>query len=64
MSANPTFMYGPKDGALVPELLWALDNVELQERTKDGTFIHHYALNYDTKNYEYRGVTLERDEDE
>ena len=57
-------MYGPKDGAPVPEMLWALDNIELQEKTKNGRFIHHYLLNYDTKNYEYKGVTLEGDEDE
>ena len=64
MLPNPTFMYGPKDGAPVPEMLWALDNIELQEKTKNGRFIHHYLLNYDTKNYEYKGVTLEGDEDE
>ena len=29
-------MYGPKDGAPVPEILWILPVIELQEKTKDG----------------------------
>jgi len=51
-----TFMYGPKDGAPVPEILWILPVIELQEKTKDGIFIHRYALNDETNNYEYAGV--------
>ena len=49
-------MYGPKDGAPVPEILWILPVIELQEKTKDGIFIHRYALNDETNNYEYAGV--------
>ena len=54
-----TFMFGPKDGAHVPEILWILPVVELQERTKDGTFIHAYRHNEDDDNYYYIGVTRE-----
>jgi len=52
----PTFMYGPKDGAPVPEMLWALDEIELQERSKSGTILHVYVLNYEDKSYYYKGV--------
>jgi hypothetical protein len=49
-------MYGPKDGAPVPEMLWALDEIELQERSKNGTMLHVYVLNYEDKSYYYKGV--------
>ena len=52
----PTFMYGPKDGSPVPEMLWALDEIELQEKNKDATIVHLYVLNYDDKSYYYAGV--------
>ena len=52
-------MYGPKDGAPVPEILWILPMIELQERTKDGIFIHKYRLNEDDDNYYYAGVEHE-----
>jgi len=56
-------MFGPKDGAKVPEILWILPSVELQERTKDGIFIHRYDLNNDDDNYYYVGVTREEDDE-
>ena len=56
-------MYGPKDGAHVPEILWILPVVELQERTKDGIFIHRYTLNDDDNNYWYAGCFKDDDED-
>jgi len=49
-------MYGPKDGALVPDMLWALDEIELQERTDDGIVIHRYVINYEDKSYYYTGT--------
>ena len=58
-----TFMFGPKDGAKVPEILWILPVVELQERTKDGIFIHRYDLNNDDDNYYYVGVTREEQDE-
>lgn len=54
-----TFMFGPKDGSKVPEILWILPAVELQERTKDGMFIHRYVLNNEDDNYYYVGVVRE-----
>jgi len=54
--ANPTFMYGPKDGAVVPEMLWALDEIILREKHPDGNLIHKYVLNYSDKSYYYEGV--------
>jgi len=54
--SRPTFMYGPKDGALVPDMLWALDEIELQERTDDGIVIHRYVINYEDKSYYYTGT--------
>jgi hypothetical protein len=56
-------MFGPKDGAKVPEILWILPVVELQERTKDGIFIHRYDLNNDDDNYYYVGVTREEQDE-
>ena len=48
----PTFMYGPKDGAPVPEMLWVLDQIELVERVKGKpSVIHCYELKYEDKNY-------------
>ena len=58
----PTFMYGPKDGAPVPEMLWALDEIELQERSKNGTMLHVYVLNYEDKSYYYKGVINPKEE--
>ena len=52
----PTFMYGPKDGSPVPEMLWALDEIELQEKNTSGTIVHLYVLNYEDKSYYYAGV--------
>jgi len=52
----PTFMYGPKDGAPVPEMLWVLDQIELVERIKGkASVIHCYELKYEDKNYYYVG---------
>jgi hypothetical protein len=63
--ATPTYMYGPKDGGLVPEVLWILDEIRLAEVTKAGLFIHKYVLNYDSKNYYYAGCSKpEGNEDE
>lgn len=58
-----TFMFGPKDGSQVPEILWILPAIELQERTKDGIFIHRYDLNNEDDNYYYVGVVREEPND-
>jgi hypothetical protein len=55
-------MYGPKDGAPVPEMLWALDEIELQESSKNGTMLHVYVLNYENKSYYYKGVINPKEE--
>ena len=52
-------MYGPKDGASVPAMLWALDTIDLRETTKEGKFIHRYMINYEDKSYYYQGVFLD-----
>jgi len=55
--ANPTFMFGPKDGGRVPDILWALDVIHLREKDEDGKlWLHIYALDDDSKNYYYQGV--------
>jgi len=51
----PTFMWGPKDGARVPEMLWILDEIELQETSVTGIIIHKYIINYEDKSYYYAG---------
>lgn len=58
----PTFMWGPKDGTPVPEMLWALDEIELQETTRTGTIIHLYRINYEDKSYYYAGAIDTKEE--
>ena len=60
--SRPTFMWGPKDGTPVPEMLWALDEIELQERSAAGILIHRYVINYDDKSYYYAGVLDTKEE--
>jgi hypothetical protein len=48
-------MWGPKDGARVPEMLWILDEIELQETSVTGIIIHKYIINYEDKSYYYAG---------
>jgi len=58
-----TFIYGPKDGAPVPAILWILPSIELLETTKDGKFVHRYTLNDEDNNYHYVGVVREENND-
>jgi len=52
----PTFMYGPKDGAQVPEIFWVLDQIEMvQHLTDNKRVIYCYELNEADKNYYFRG---------
>jgi len=52
----PTFMYGPKDGAEVPEIFWVLDQIEMvQHLTDNKRVIYCYELNEADKNYYFRG---------
>ena len=56
MNKVPTFIGGPKDGGVVPDMLWVLDNIELQQQLDDGGIvIYYYELNADSKNYIYMG---------
>ena len=56
MSVNPTFIGGPKDGAPVPDVLWVLDMVELEQILDNGRrIVYYYELNADTKQYIYMG---------
>lgn len=58
----PTFMYGPKDGAEVPELFWVLDVIEMVQKSPDGTrMIYFYRLNEKDKNYYYGGQFEDND---
>lgn len=59
----PTFMWGPKDGTPVPEMLWVLDEIELQERSSAGIVIHRYTINYEDKSYYYSGVVNTEEEE-
>ena len=60
--SRPTFMWGPKDGTPVPEMLWALDEIELQERSRTGIIIHLYRINYEDKSYYYAGAIDTKEE--
>ena len=52
----PTFMYGPQDGAPVPEVLWVLDQIELVDNhNSNGKMIYCYELNMEDKNYYFVG---------
>lgn len=56
MSKLPTFMYGPRDGAGVPVMMWALDHIELLQTLADGKrVVYCYELNMDDKNYYFKG---------
>jgi len=58
--SKPTFMYGPKDGTPVPDVLWVLDEIEMCQHLPDGSsVIYLYELDYTTKNYIYRGQIKE-----
>jgi len=46
-------MYGPQDGAPVPEICWVLDQIELID--KDKKMIYCYELNEQDKNYYFVG---------
>jgi len=56
MSKLPTFMYGPRDGAEVPVMLWALDQIELMHKLSNGKrVIYCYELDPEDKNYYFKG---------
>lgn len=56
MTASPMFMYGPKDGSLVPMPLWVLDKVELIHHIPNGKdLVYCYELNEKDKNYYFKG---------
>jgi hypothetical protein len=55
-------MWGPKDGTPVPEMLWALDEIELQERSRTGIIVHRYVINYEDKSYYYAGIVDTKEE--
>jgi hypothetical protein len=50
------FIGGPKDGALVPEPLWALTVIEMEQKLyTGGTIVYYYELDEDSQNWLYRG---------
>jgi len=56
VNARPTFIGGPKDGALVPDIFWVLDTIEMLHTLDDGRkIVYYYELNADNKNYIYMG---------
>lgn len=60
---GPEFIYGPKDGAKVPPMLWILDQIKLEERRSGAILVHKYNINMDNKNYYYAGYEIEDDSD-
>ena len=51
-----TFMYGPKDGALVPPQLWLLAVIEMEHKLETGdTIVYYYELDEDSHDWLYRG---------
>ena len=52
----PTFYYGPKDGAPVPEMMWVLDVIRFSDISKDGMVVHKYVCNDEDHNYYYKGA--------
>ena len=52
----PEFIGGPKVGAMVPEILWVLDVIEMEHRLSDGqVLIYTYTLDEDSKNWIFNG---------
>lgn len=52
----PTFIWGPKDGGIVPAQLWFLDEIRLPVAFKDNIVVCAlYVIDEQTKNYHYRG---------
>jgi len=50
------FIGGPKDGAQVPEPLWALTVIEMEQKLyTGGTIVYYYELDEDSQNWLYRG---------
>ena len=56
MTKTPTFMGGPKDGAVVPDVLWVLDVIDLTQTIGMDTYVYRYQLDYDDKQYYYKGM--------
>jgi len=51
-----TFMFGPKDGSVVPPMLWALDVIELKHISLDGdTIVYYYQLDEKSHDWIFRG---------
>ena len=49
-------MGGPKDGAVVPDVLWVLDVIDLTQKIGMDTYVYRYQLDYDDKQYYYKGM--------
>ena len=58
-----TFMFGPKDGAVVPPPLWALTVIEMEQVLINGAkIIYYYELDEESQDWVYRGQEGESDE--
>ncbi len=50
-----SFMYGPKDGSVVPPMLWALDVIQLKHISPDGaTNWYYYQLDEESHDWIFR----------
>ena len=56
MSASPQFIGGPKDGSMVPHMLWPLEHIEMEQTLIDGRkIVYHYVVHEDCGDYNYQG---------
>lgn len=61
---EPKFIFGPKDGALVPMPLWVLDEITLVQKVQGGkSVVYYYELDKETKDYVYKGQEEESTND-
>jgi hypothetical protein len=54
----PEFVGGPKDGAMVPDILWVLDVIEMEHTFSNGEVIlYTYILDEKSRNWIFNGQT-------
>jgi hypothetical protein len=52
----PEFVGGPKDGAMVPDILWVLDVIEMEHTLSNGKVIlYTYILDEKSRNWIFNG---------
>lgn len=51
------FIGGISDGALVPDVLWALDTIDIEQYLDSGDrIVYHYVVDDNDKNWHLRGT--------